>query len=113
MAQNRQSQPDIHRSGQSVLNWSFDEEFDVLAVENLLYNEAEGSLHRQGAFGNVGYVLFDADDSQPDYIGINSDADAATSDSDWVIYKFAYTGSNATSIRKKTGAWDDRVSLFA
>lgn len=65
--------------------------------------------------GNVvdaNYVLFDADDSQPDYIGLNDDADANTSDTDWLIYKFTYSGSNVTQIKKKKGAWDNRASLF-
>jgi len=60
------------------------------------------------------YILFDPDDSQPTYIGINRDANASTSISqDWVIYKLTYSGSNTTAILKKRGAWGDRVSLFA
>jgi len=66
--------------------------------------------------GNVktasSYILFDPDDSQPTYIGVNDDSDANTTDIDWTIYKFLYSGSNTTSIRKKTGAWDNRSSLF-
>jgi len=59
------------------------------------------------------YVLFDADDSAPDYIGVNDDADALTSATDWTVYKFVYSGDNVTSIRKKTGTWDGRVALFS
>lgn len=58
-------------------------------------------------------VLFDADDTQPDYIGIHQTWNAATSDVDWIIYKFTYSGTAVTQIQKRKGVWDDRVSLFA
>lgn len=58
------------------------------------------------------YVLYDADDSAPTYIGINENADALTSATDWVVYKFLYSGSNVTSIRRKLGSWDGRAALF-
>ena len=58
------------------------------------------------------YFLFDANDAQPTYIGINESADALTSATTWVIYKILYSGSNITSIRRKLGAWDSRASLF-
>jgi hypothetical protein len=61
---------------------------------------------------DAAYVLYDADDSAPTYIGINQDADAATSDTTWVVLKFLYSGSNVTSIRRKVGAWDNRATLF-
>lgn len=35
---NKTRQPDLYRSEQSALNRSFDDEFDVLAVEQLGYN---------------------------------------------------------------------------
>lgn len=40
MTRNRQSQSDIHLSEQNIQNWSFDEEFKVLAVELLEYDGA-------------------------------------------------------------------------
>ena len=58
------------------------------------------------------YVLFDANDSAPTYIGINEDADALTSATDWVVYKFLYSGSDVTSVRRKLGSWDGRAALF-
>lgn len=57
-------------------------------------------------------IKFDPDDSQPDYIGLNSDPDASSSDGSWTIFYFVYSGSNTTEIRKKIGIWDSRVSLF-
>lgn len=61
---------------------------------------------------NVAYVQYDPDDSVPTYIGTNESADATDGSTDWTIYKFLYSGSNATSIRRKTGAWSNRASLF-
>jgi len=58
-------------------------------------------------------IRFDADDSAPNYIGLHQDTDANTStNKDWVIYKFTYSGSNVTRIQKTKGAWDDRATLF-
>lgn len=112
MSRNRQSKPDISKSEQRVLNWSFDEEFQLLATMGLVYDPGTNSIHRQGAFGNVGCVKFDPSDEQPNYIGINTNADATTGDTDWNIYKFTYSGTSATEIKRKTGAWDGRAALF-
>jgi hypothetical protein len=58
-------------------------------------------------------IRFDADDSQPTYIGLNvlNNADTAVN-LDWKVIKFTYSGSNATRIQTAYGAWNDRVSLF-
>ncbi len=58
-------------------------------------------------------IKYDASDSQPNYIGLNLDADALDSDSDWEIFKFTYSGSNVTQILRKTGTWSGRVALFS
>lgn len=48
----RQGKPDIHRSEQGVLNKSFDETYQVLAVEQLEYNPTTNTLDRkQVGFG--------------------------------------------------------------
>jgi len=59
-------------------------------------------------------ILFDANDSQPDYIGLNFITFTAnTATANWVIYKFTYSGSNVTRIQKRENvAWDDRATLF-
>jgi hypothetical protein len=57
-------------------------------------------------------ILFDASDALPDYIGLNIDKDAATSLTDWKIYKFTYFGSDITKIQFSYGSWDGRVALF-
>lgn len=48
----RQGKPDIHRSEQGVLNKSFDETYQVLAVEQLEFNPTTNTLDRkQVGFG--------------------------------------------------------------
>lgn len=56
-------------------------------------------------------IRFDADDSAPVYIGLNVTNTAPTSNNDWKIYKFTYSGSNTTRIQSQTGVWDNRASL--
>jgi len=57
-------------------------------------------------------IRFDADDSAPDYIGLNKTNGAATSAETWIVYKFTYSGSNVTRIQKAYGSWDGRAALF-
>ncbi len=57
-------------------------------------------------------IRFDANDSAPNYVGLNKTNGAATTDTDWIIYKFTYSGSNVTRIQKALGAWDSRTGLF-
>jgi hypothetical protein len=57
-------------------------------------------------------IRFDPDDSQPTYIGLNVLNGAATSSTDWKIYKFTYSGSNTTRIQVAYGSWDGRVALL-
>jgi len=59
-----------------------------------------------------GIVKFDANDSAPNYIGINKTRTAATSEGTWTVMKFTYDGSNVTDIETAYGVWDDRASLF-
>ena len=58
-------------------------------------------------------ILFDPDDSQPIYIGLNVTNGADTTlDTSWKVYKFTYSGTNITRIQIAYGAWDNRASLF-
>lgn len=43
---NREGKSPIEKSEQEVQNWSFDEEFKVLAVEPVTYNPVSGNLER-------------------------------------------------------------------
>ena len=74
---------------------------------NTSLSDIKDSLDTSGA-----YFQFDADDSAPTYIGIHVDPDADDDNTDWKIFKFTYSGDNVTSIRKKTGVWSHRTSLF-
>lgn len=58
-------------------------------------------------------VRFDADDSVPVYIGLNTTNGAdITTDTNWKIYKFTYSGSAVTRIQLAYGAWAVRATLF-
>lgn len=59
-----------------------------------------------------GDVRYDASDALPDYVGMNRTNGAATSATDWKIFKFTYSGSDATRIQLAYGKWDDRAILF-
>lgn len=58
-------------------------------------------------------ILFDPDDDQPNYIGLNMRANADTGTSDWVVYKFTYNAGTTTvaRIQKLNGTWTGRVAL--
>jgi hypothetical protein len=74
--------------------------------------EFDDTLEAKRITGGAGIVKFDPDDSKPTYIGINKDADALDTASDWEVFEFTYSGDNITKIRKKTGSWTGRGSLF-
>lgn len=57
-------------------------------------------------------IRFDANDTQPIYIGLNQKTDATDSTEDWIVYKFTYSGSAVTRIQKAQGSWTDRTTLF-
>ena len=59
-----------------------------------------------------GDTRWDASDANPDYMGQHLTNGAATSDPDWKIHKFTYSGSNVTRMQLAYGAWDDRATLF-
>lgn len=73
-----------------------------------LINNKPPALVDSGFYSDIRY---DADDSAPTYIGLNVTNTAATSSSDWKIYKFTYSGSNVTRIQSQTGIWNNRASL--
>lgn len=73
-----------------------------------------GTVEEELRTSNLKYgaFQFDPNDSAPIYIGKHEDVLASNADTDWVIYKFTYSGSNVTDIRKKTGVWNNRSSIF-
>ena len=60
--------------------------------------------------GNL--IKFDPNDSAPNYIGLNQTMTASDGDTDWVILKFTYGGSNVTQIQRAKGSWTGRAALF-
>jgi len=65
---------------------------------------------------NTHRVLYDPDDSRPDYIGLNTSVSADTATTGWNIFNFTYTtttSKDVTDIKKKGGTWSGRVALFA
>jgi hypothetical protein len=91
---------------------SKDQETGITVVENLVFNPADVRIDRVVKV-DAAYILYDANDSAPTYIGINTDVSAATSATTWLIYNLTYDGANVTAIKRKVGAWDDRIALFA
>lgn len=57
-------------------------------------------------------IRFDPSDAQPTYIGIHITKGAATSDLNWKLYKFFYSGTDTTEIQLAYNSWDNRASAF-
>jgi hypothetical protein len=55
---NREGKSPIEKSEQEVQNWSFDEEFKVLAVEPVTYNPVTGNLERSSDIQGNGSLKF-------------------------------------------------------
>lgn len=78
-------------------------------IFNAIYNKLGGFISVGSSFNEI---VYDADDSQPTYIGLHKSLNAPDADSGWLIYKFTYSGSNVTRIQRVTGAWVNRTTLF-
>ncbi len=55
---NREGKSPIEKSEQEVQNWSFDEEFNVIAVEPVTYNPVTGNLERSSDIQGNGSLKF-------------------------------------------------------
>lgn len=85
--------------------------YDIRDIAQKIYDATNNLIKvKTGNLGNL--IKFDPDSSQPTYIGLNDDASANDSDTDWLIIKFTYSGSNVTKIQQKIGSWTDRATLF-
>ncbi len=61
-------------------------------------------------------VRFDPNDATPDYIGLNTvaQADTGSTNTTWKVYRFYYASAASTSvseIRFAYGSWSGRASL--
>lgn len=72
-------------------------------------NDYKPKLTDSGFYADI---RFDPNDSAPDYIGLNVVNGAATSATDWKIYKFTQVAGISTRIQLAYGSWDGRVALF-
>lgn len=108
---NNQSSPRIKRSEQYIQNASFDEEFQVLALENL---EFDGSSMQRKNSDNVAVRTDSTTTANTTYIG-SAPPGTATSSASWQIFKI--DTSSGTSITWADGdsnynnVWDNRASL--
>jgi hypothetical protein len=59
-----------------------------------------------------GIVKFDWTSGNLDYKGVNVNADASDDDTDWLIYKYTWVGSNPTKVQEKQGSWTLRATYF-
>lgn len=100
----RQNKPDIHRSEQGTLNWSFDEIFKVLAVMQLGY-DGQNAVRTSSDSMNIRY-------DPAGYVGEAAPGTAEDAEN-WRIYKF--DTSSGVSITYAEGqnafdkVWDDRA----
>jgi hypothetical protein len=89
---NRNNLPSIVHSEQTILNQSFDEEFNVLANEGISYNPVSGNLERDTKIqGNASIVITYNASNQPTNI-------AKTIGSTTYNKTLTWTGSVCTAI---------------
>lgn len=113
----RQSKPDVRKSEQRVLNWSFDEVFKVIAHEVLKYvpagNNAAESLER--AISNEHLTFRKSAESGGVYYIGTARAGESESDPVWQIQKV--DTNNGTTITFADGdtefnnIWNNRTEL--
>lgn len=83
----RNAKPDIHRSEQGVLNKSFDETYQVLAVEQLEY---DGSSLKRKVSGDLAVRQDDTTTANCVYVG-KAPIGSATDEAVWQIHKIDET----------------------
>ena len=61
---------------------------------------------------DYGVILHEYDaSSNLEYMGFHKDQDAATSDANWIVFKFVYGSDGVTSREKIVGIYDNRATL--
>lgn len=76
------------------------------------YDEAGLPRIRTGNSSDWGQMQIEYTAGNPIYLGKNISSLAALTSPDWTIFKYSYTGSDITNIKKVYGAWSARTSLF-
>lgn len=114
---NRQSKPEIERSEQTIQNWSFDNDYKVLAVEMLAENQAGDALVRLKASNTGGLISgdsntisrYDYSNSSEIYVG-TAPKGTASATADWEITKYNLTdGSDASGLKASDVTWTGRT----
>ena len=113
----RANKPEIEKSEQTVLNQSFDREFNVLAVEALVYNPDTGAMDRMTQPGATTTATYEGrNDTTSDtnlvYLG-KATPGTATSAAGWQIKRYNKSAGHmsfADDATTFTKVWDDRTS---
>lgn len=104
----------VKRTEQYIQNASFDEEFQVLAVENLVYNPDTGNMDRMtqpGGATSATYNVNDIEEGTTSYFG------KTTSDGTYQIVKVTdtsvsyATATNNGAVTTYTDAWTNKATL--
>lgn len=114
---NRVDKPEIEKSEQELFNKSFDREYNVLAVEALVYNPDTGSLDRMTQPGATTTASYEGrNDTTTDtnlvYLG-KALPGSATSDAAWQIKRYNKSAGHmsfADDVTTFTKVWDNRTS---
>lgn len=114
---NRQQKPSIQRTVQDMVGNSFDNEFKVIAVENLVYNAETGSLDRMTQPGAATTTAYESrNDTTTDtnlvYLG-KALPGTATSSAGWQIKRYNKSAGHmsfADDVTTYTKTWDNRTS---
>jgi len=113
----RQTKPDIARSEQGVLNKSFDETYQVLTVEALVYNPETGDLDRMTQPGATVSVAYESrNDTTTDanlvYLG-KALPGSLESDAAWQIKRYNKSAGHMSFADDETTftkVWSDRAT---
>ena len=87
------------------------------AFDNLVHNE-QGSINVDNPLNVMLFdtrdVRYDANDTLPNYVGINQASfNASTSSETWILFKFTYINDQVTRVQKQLNvAWDDRTTIW-
>jgi hypothetical protein len=112
----RQNKPDIEKTDQEVLNKSFDREYNVLAVEALVFNPETGAMDRMtqpGATVTTAYETVFDDTTEAGSVYLGKAVPGTTySAASWQIKKFDGTTKATTyadDVTTFTKTWNSRT----
>jgi hypothetical protein len=98
---------------QEIINNMLDESVDALipVIATAQYVEGLGWI-KSPANGTFPLEKMAWTTGNIDYKGCNTNPTAADGDTNWIIYKYSYTGSDVTMIQMRVGSWTGRAALF-